>query len=367
MPLPALLRYDIWLAWRHLRAAFSKPGDVAIAVIGIPLLLAVLVKATENFVTRLVQMPAPIAGAVALAIALLSADAATARLTWHRTGSVMAAKAYPGASMIYLATLLAPVFALCAWSSLLAVSGEAPLHAIWMVSGLSFGLLSAKLPRRISEYGQAISRLFADRYGRRGKARLDATDRRARILDFVAGKSCPGGMSFMQLAALLGVLGFLLAIGFGATTGVDSRSVSSLDIVAVVSVAVLLRLAFQNPSLYRYLCMSGIHPMRAVIGQIMLAGVFVASTAVGMSFFWPAPAEPVIAGAAILFVFAWFSTFRAYNYATKSRLAASTALQAEIIALAVIAWVALPAVVVFAGGRVFMLERNVRLGLWKVD
>lgn len=367
MPIPALLRYDLWLVGRHLKRSFNKPGDVGIALVGIPFVLAILVKATENFIDKLLQMPAPILGAVAFAITLVSADAVASRLAWHKASSVMAPQAHSKAAITYLIALLTPVFILCAWTCLLVLSSDAVAHAAGVVSGFFLGLLLATVPRRILGYCQIILWRFSRRYGQRGHTRTEAPSRHMRIFDFVAGRSFPAGKTFIQLMLLLGVLGVTLAVGFGVTTSDDRRSGASVDIVVFASVLVLIRLALQKPSLFRYLHVSGIHPMRVVIAQIMLAAVFVMSISVGMAFFWPAPAEPIMAGGAILLIFVWISVFRAFHYAIKHRLAADAALQVEIIVLALVAWVALPAVAVLVGGRAFLLERTVRLSLWKAD
>lgn len=367
MPIPALLRYDLWLAWRHLRRSFNKPGDVGIVLVGIPFLLAILVKATENSIDKLLQMSAPILGAVAFAITLMSADAAALRLAWHKTSSVMAPQAHAKAAIAYLIALLTPVFVLCAWTCLLLLSSDAVAHAAWVVSGFFLGLSLATVPRRILGYCQTVLWRFSCRHGHRGHTRDDAPSRHMRIFDFVAGRSFPAGGTFIKLMLLLGVLGLILAVGFGVATSIDRRSGASVDIVVFATVLVLIRLALQKPSLFRYLHGSGIHPMRVVIAQIMLAGVFVMSTSIGMAFFWPVPVEPIVAGAAVLLIFVWFSIFSAYNYAIKSRLAANAALQVEIIVLALVAWVALPAVAVLIGCRAFLLERTVRLSLWKAD
>jgi hypothetical protein len=361
-----LIRYEALIVWRQLTSLFRQASDTIIAVVTLPLILLLGIAFYQDRLEASIDKPAYVAGLVSFVLFGAFLKAIARRLVWHRAYSVMARLAYGRAAIAYQFVLLVPAILLLIWACFFfAIKGSLYHFYAVFAAAVAGGMVVRPLEALL--YQLRKLQLALPLKGSRKRVSLEQDSRQLRLFEIVARTISFNFCSSLSLAALLTLVGVLFGCAYRMLLTNQMTQAFSIAAISVASLPIIFKIAVQNHQTFIFLRINGIHPFQAILPQTLFMFIYTSSITLSMFLLSNQNFEVFIGGATFLFGFIWFVTLRAGYCAISSVAAANLALQFEIVILAIVAWIMLPAIVPLIAYRVYVLEKQVRSKMWIIE
>lgn len=359
-----LLAYDLNILWKGARAAFSRKRDLLLLLCAGPIVLLAGARGASNAVMTLHEVAEPLKMLIIAATAFF-VDLAVARRIGHLEAESVVARFALRTGPRFLYRLLWHAAPLIASVSIMAAGSAFPapwplrLAALVLAyaAGCAAGIAMRQALRRIRRWR---GRRYAAAGEIRPPRRLPGEERRNRIVSLMTARSGLAGPSIAANAALFAFIGALILLLYRVAEGVVAKPgpEAGAALAAAIAFGLLLR---QHPPLLRYLLYLGIHPVRPALVPLASACALAAGLVLAASVADPAKALIVAAlGIAAVVLFAILATYRALQYATRSRPAAELAMQVDAVAILLAGFVAPPLAPGLLIARMVLLHRRAR-------
>jgi hypothetical protein len=344
----ALLRYDLRILLNGAREAFGRKRDLTLLLLGLPLLLAALVRAVQEgsgggpLVTRAML-------ALAGSVGFMVQSAVQRRLLHLRQDSVMAKAALqPGRALAYAAFwhVLAALLSIAAAAAMAPdqriAAGAALFATLTYCAGIGLAVAAGMVRRLLPRLGAIVPSREAP-----APVNWPEGERRARIARLLAEQA---GVKQLNLAANVG-----LCAAIGASVGLAYSALSAagagqaaLILGTLVLVILLSLLGRQHAPLWRFILFLGVRPAALTLVSALLAAALVAGAAIMLAGTGALPPGAVAgAGAILVLLFGFVAVMRALHYATRPRALADFAFQIDLLVIgasAFLMWLLAPVV-----------------------
>lgn len=353
--LGALIHYDLTILRRSAAAAFARKRDILLLILVIPVGLMLVIARMSDGAALLIALPNPLKLGLAILLALALNIAVGRRLAHLREDSLVARRALQPRQAVAHAAFWNVLPAASLLLLLIGATDPASLAV-----ALSLAYLTGVALAAACESGQALLRSHRarPRKDRRGRRAPQGATRRGRIVALLAGRAGLFGprfaanlLGFLAIGAMLGAAQSLLALIVSTPA---AWSMAGLPLLVL-----LLALLRTQPASLRFLLALGSNPLLpglvATALAVSLVGGFLAAALLTNA----APALTLLAGGAVvLLLFAALSLLSSLHFATKRRHDAEMAMQVDLVAAAIVGFIALPLAPLFLATRLWLLARR---------
>lgn len=362
-----MIRLDLLLLWRLLRAQFSRRSDVVLVFVGLPILAFAAIELFRDLPEQLGNEPPWLCAMVGIVLSGPIGHAANRRIKWHQEHSLLSRFALsPHNVAAYRFATLSPTIPILIWLLVGLSSQRATEGAVWLMAGFAVApWVSLFLENLVAHAtpvigaGQSRSRILP--------VRLHfSTTRAGRIRDQWASLTFSRMLDYRKVLLSMFALGIAFGTGFGLLLSSTLSAGDSTALIGLVSALGLFINARQFPATLRYLRQNGVHPRAVILGQLLTGTALALALMSGLALTSPYWHDQVMAVGICLAGFIWIAAMRALHFATKPRLVADAAFQLDLLALIVVGLAFAPAALLLVPSRILMLSRTAKANLWKL-